>query len=339
MKITVFSTKPYDRKFLDAANDQAAAGHELNYLEERLNRHTVALEEGAPAVCLFVNDDCDAEVLSGLARQGCRLIALRCAGFNNVDLRRAGELGIRVARVPAYSPYAVAEHTLAMILALNRKIHRAYNRVREGNFSLDGLLGFDLHGKTAGIVGTGRIGQILGSTLAAMGCRVLGYDLFPAAAFAQCGRYTTLDELLAESDVVSLHCPLTPQTHYLINAESIARMKPGVMLINTSRGGLIDTAAVINAVKEGQIGYLGLDVYEQEADLFFENLSETIIQDDHFQRLLTFPNVLITGHQAYFTETALRNIADTTIANVSAFAEGQPLTNEVTAAVIKPSGK
>jgi D-lactate dehydrogenase len=335
MQVTVFSTKPYDRRFLTAAN--AAAGHELTFLEERLNRHTAVLEENSPAVCLFVNDDVGGEVLAGLADRGCRLVALRCAGFNNVDLRRAGQLGIKVARVPAYSPYAVAEHALAMILALNRKIHRAYNRVREGNFSLEGLLGFDLHGKTAGIVGTGKIGSILGRTLAAMGCRVLGYDLFPAAQFAEFGRYTVLDELLAESDIVSLHCPLTPQTQYVINADSIARMKRGVMLINTSRGGLIDTAAVIRGLKEGHIGYLGLDVYEQEADLFFENLSETIIQDDHFQRLLTFPNVLITGHQAYFTDTALRNIADTTIANITAFAEGQPLANEVTAALIKPA--
>jgi D-lactate dehydrogenase len=336
MQVTVYSTKPYDRRFLEAAN--AEAGHELNFLEERLNRHTVALEEGAPAVCLFVNDDANADVLTGLADRGCKLIALRCAGFNNVDLRRAGELGIRIARVPAYSPYAVAEHALAMILALNRRIHRAYNRVREGNFALDGLLGFDVHGKTAGIVGTGKIGSILGSTLAAMGCRVLGYDLFPSAQFADIGRYATLDELLRESDIISLHCPLTPQTQYLINAETIATLKPGVMLINTSRGGLIDTAAVICGLKEKQIGYLGLDVYEQEADLFFENLSETIIQDDHFQRLLTFPNVLITGHQAYFTETALQNIADTTIANLTAFAAGQPLANEVTAAVIQPAG-
>jgi D-lactate dehydrogenase len=333
MQVTVYSTKPYDRRFLKAAN--ATAGHEFIFLEERLNRHTVALDDNTPAVCLFVNDDASAEVLTGLAERGCKLIALRCAGFNNVDLRRAGELGIRVARVPAYSPYAVAEHALAMILALNRRIHRAYNRVREGNFSLEGLLGFDVHGKTAGIVGTGKIGSILGSTLAAMGCRVLGYDPYPAAEFSKFGSYVPLDELLRESDIVSLHCPLTPQTHYLINAGTIATLKPGVMLINTSRGGLIDTPAVIRGLKSQQIGYLGLDVYEQEADLFFENLSETIIQDDHFQRLLTFPNVLITGHQAYFTDTALRNIADATIANLSAFAAGQPLVNEVTAALIK----
>ncbi|HEX6961780.1 MAG TPA: 2-hydroxyacid dehydrogenase, partial [Lacipirellula sp.] len=249
--------------------------------------------------------------------------------------RRADELGIKVARVPAYSPYAVAEHALAMILALNRKIHRAYNRVREGNFALEGLLGFDMHGKTVGIVGTGKIGAILAQTLAAMGCRLLGYDLYPADHFKAIGQYVALDELFAQSHVISLHCPLTPETHHLINADAVARMKPGVMLINTSRGGLIDTQAVIAGLKNRTIGYLGLDVYEQEEELFFENLSETIIQDDEFQRLLTFPNVLITGHQAYFTETALKNIAEATIANLTAFERGEPLANEVTIERIK----
>jgi D-lactate dehydrogenase len=335
MKITVFSTKPYDRRFLDAAN--SSGRHEVVYFEERLNPHTALLQDAVPAVCIFVNDQCDAEVLQHLAAQGCQLVALRAAGFNNVDLKRAGELGVKVVRVPAYSPYAVAEHSLAMILALNRKIHRAYNRVREGNFALEGLLGFDLHGKTAGIVGTGKIGVILARTLAAMGCRILGHDPYPAADFEQLGgRYVELSELFQQSDVISLHCPLTPATHHLINAAAIAQMKRGVMLVNTSRGGLIDTQAVIAGLKGGAIGYLGLDVYEQEADLFFENLSETIIQDDYFQRLLTFPNVLITGHQAYFTDTALRNIAETTIANISAFEAGEPLGNEVTADRIRP---
>jgi D-lactate dehydrogenase len=338
MKVTVFSTKPYDRRFLQAAN--ADARHELCFFEERLSRHTVVLQDEAPAVCIFVNDQCDAEVLAMLAERGCRLVALRCAGFNNVDLKAAEALGIKVARVPAYSPYAVAEHALAMILALNRKIHRAYNRVREGNFALDGLLGFDLHGKTVGILGTGKIGAILAGTLKAMGCRVLGYDPFPGPSFEAIGRYVALQELLAESDVISLHCPLTPKTHHVINAAAIAQMKPGVMLINTSRGGLIDTQAVIRGLKERQIGYLGLDVYEQEADLFFENLSETIIQDDYFQRLLTFPNVLITGHQAYFTETALQNIADATLGNVTSFERGERLANEVAAqAVALPAGE
>jgi D-lactate dehydrogenase len=328
MQVTIFSAKAYDRRFLEAANQ--AARHEFTFLEERLNLHTALLADGAPAVCLFVNDVCDGPVLERLASQGCRLVALRAAGFNNVDLKRAGEFGLRVVRVPAYSPYAVAEHALAMILALNRKIHRAYNRVREGNFSLDGLLGFDVHGKTAGIVGTGKIGLILARTLAAMGCRVLAYDLYPQPAFEEFGAYVPLSELFAACDIISLHCPLTPETHHLINAAAISQMKPGVMLINTSRGGLIDTKAVIAGLKDRKIGYLGLDVYEQEADLFFENLSETIIQDDYFQRLLTFPNVLITGHQAYFTDTALRNIAETTIDNISAFERGEPLVNEVT---------
>jgi D-lactate dehydrogenase len=336
MKVTVFSTKPYDRRFLDAAN--SSARHELEYFEERLNPHTALLQDAFPAICIFVNDQCDAEVLERLAVQGCKLIALRAAGFNNVDLKRAGELEVKVVRVPAYSPYAVAEHALAMILALNRKIHRAYNRVREGNFALEGLLGFDLHGKTVGIVGTGKIGVILARTLAAMGCRILGYDPYRAGDFEQLGgRYVELAELFRESDVISLHCPLTPATHHLINAAAIAQMKRGVMLVNTSRGGLINTQAVIAGLKERTIGYLALDVYEQEADLFFENLSETIIQDDYFQRLLTFPNVLITGHQAYFTETALRNIAETTIANISAFEAGEPLANEVTADRIRHS--
>jgi D-lactate dehydrogenase len=336
MQVAVFSTKSYDQRFLDEAN--RAAGHQLVYLEERLNPHTVSLTEGAPAVCLFVNDDGSAGVLDGLAKQGCRLIALRCAGFNNVDLKRADDLGIKVARVPAYSPYAVAEHALALILTLNRKTHRAFNRVREGNFSLDGLLGFDVHGKTAGIVGTGKIGSILARTLAAMGCRILGYDVHQNPEFAQIGQYVDLPQLWRECDIISLHCPLTPQTQYLVGAAAIDQMKPGVMIINSSRGGLVSTEDVIRGLKSGKIGYLGLDVYEQEADLFFEDLSQTIIQDDFFQRLLTFPNVLITGHQAYFTDTALANISDTTISNISDFAAGKPLANEVSLARMKKSG-
>jgi D-lactate dehydrogenase len=330
MRVTVYSSRPYDRRFLEAANREA--GHELLFLEERLSVRTAALQGGAAAACVFVNDPCNAEVLTALAEGGCRLLALRCAGFNNVDLRSAAELGVRVARVPSYSPYAVAEHALAMILALNRKIHRAYNRVREGNFALDGLLGFDMHGKTAGIVGTGKIGAILARTLSAMGCRVLAFD--PRRnedVEAVGGRYVSLEELLAQADLISLHCPLSPATHHLINAEAIAQMRPGVMLINTSRGGLIDTRAVIAGLKSRRIGYLGLDVYEQEEELFFENLSDAIIQDDEFQRLLTFPNVLITGHQAYFTDTALRNIAETTIENLTAYQRGEQLVNEVTA--------
>ena len=316
MDVAVFSTKPFDRRFLDAAN----SAHRLAYLEPRLTAETSALAGDAPAICAFVNDQLDARCLARLARQGTRLVALRCAGFNNVDLTAARDLGVTVARVPAYSPHAVAEHTVALILALNRKIHRAYNRVREGNFALDGLLGFDLHGKTAGIVGTGKIGEIVARILAGFGCTVLAYDPFPNPACEAAGaRYVTLPELLGSSDVVSLHCPLTPQTHHLIGKEALSGMKRGVMLINTSRGAVVDTRAVIRALKDGTVGSLGLDVYEEEADLFFEDLSDTIVSDDVFARLLTFPNVLITGHQAFFTQEALTNIAETTIANITAF--------------------
>lgn len=333
MRVIVYGAKPYDRRFLDAAN--AAGVHQLVYFDERLNHHTAILQGDAPAACLFVNDCCDEAALTALAGQGCRMIALRCAGFNNVDLRAAERLGIKVARVPAYSPYAVAEHALALILCLNRKIHRAHNRVREGNFALHGLLGFDLHGKTVGIVGTGKIGLLLARTLVAMGCRVLGHDPYPSPEFQAIGGYVDLHEIWKSADIISLHCPLTPDSYHLINSGSIAQMKHGVMIVNTSRGGLIDTEAVIHALKSRKIGHLALDVYEQEADLFFENLSDSIIQDDQFQRLLTFPNVLITGHQAYFTEQALTNIAETTIANLTAFEQGAPLANEVTAERIK----
>lgn len=334
MRVTVFGTKPYDRTFLDAAN--VAGRHKLLYFEERFNERTAVLQGDAPAACLFVNDLCDDAALTALAQQGCRLVALRCAGFNNVDLRAAQRLGLKVVHVPAYSPYAVAEHALGLILCLNRKIHRAYNRLREGNFALHGLLGFDMHGRTVGIVGAGKIGMILARTLAAMGCRVLAYDPYPNPALEQFGgAYVELPEIWKSADVISLHCPLTPQSHHLVNAASIARMKRGVMLVNTSRGGLVDTESVIQALKSGQIGHLALDVYEQEADLFFENLSGTIIQDDQFQLLLTFPNVLITGHQAYFTAQALTNIAETTMANLTAFEQGGPLPNEVTADRLK----
>lgn len=331
MHISVYSTKPYDRQFLDSANLEAR--HQFRYLDERLSEHTAVLQTGSDAVCIFVNDGCDAVAMERLARQGCRLIALRCAGFNNVDLKAAEQHGIKVVRVPAYSPYAVAEHTLALILCLNRKIHRAYNRVREGNFALHGLLGFDLHGKTVGIVGTGKIGVILAKSLLGLGCRVIAHDPFQSHELIEHGgSYVELDQIWEHSDVISFHCPLTPESYHLVNEESIGRMKRGVMLVNTSRGGLVDAEAVIRGLKNRHIGSLALDVYEQEAPLFFENLSETIIQDDIFQRLLTFPNVLITGHQAYFTDEALRNIAETTVHNVTAFEQGQPLANEVSAA-------
>lgn len=318
MRTLVYNTRPYDEAALRDCN--AAYHHELLFSEVRLNAQTALLAKDCPAVSAFVNDDLGAETLRVLAGQGVRYIALRCAGFNQVDLKTAAELSIQVARVPAYSPYAVAEHTLGLILSLNRRIHKAWQRVREHNFALDGLLGFDLHGRTVGVVGTGKIGEVFCQILRGFGCRVLAADPRPNPVCEALGVvYTDLSSLLAAADIVSLHCPLTPETHHLIRAETLARMKPGVMLINTSRGGLIDTQAVIAGLKSGQIGYLGLDVYEEEGDLFFQDLSGAIVQDDVFARLLSFPNVLITGHQAYFTREALHNIAETTLANLAAF--------------------
>jgi D-lactate dehydrogenase len=316
MHVAVFSTKPYDKHFLDAAN--SVAGHDLSYFEFRLTPQTAVAVEGVQAVCAFVNDELDAKVLKVLSQRGVRLVVLRSAGFNNVDLEAARDLRMTVARVPEYSPYAVAEHTVTLILALNRKIHRAYARVREGNFALDGLLGFDLRGRTVGIVGTGRIGATLARIMTGFGCTILAFDPKRNPDCEAIGvRYVPLAALLAESDVISLHCPLTSETHYMIDASAIAQMRDGVMLINTSRGAVIDTRAVIKALKKGHIGSLGLDVYEEEADLFFEDLSDQVIQDDLFARLLSFPNVLITGHQAFFTAEAMRGIADTTMANIT----------------------
>jgi D-lactate dehydrogenase len=329
MKIAVFSTKSYDRDSLTAAN--SVHNHELFFFETQLTRHTAPLAKGIPVVCPFVNDEANAEILKILAANGTRLLALRAAGFNNVDLKAAADLGIAVVRVPAYSPYAVAEHTVALILMLNRKLYRAYNRVRDDNFSLEGLLGFDLYGVTIGIVGTGKIGLVFAQIMRGFGCALLGYDKFPNPQFEAIGaaRYVDLPELLAHSDVISLHCPLTPENHYLINAEAIGQMKPGVMLINTSRGGLVDTEAVIAGIKSSKIGYFGIDVYEQEADLFSEDLSGTIIQDDNFQLLKSFPNVVITAHQAFFTRNALQAIAETTLANITDFEQGRVLSNQV----------
>ncbi len=327
MKVAVFSTKPYDRRFLSAAN---TASHQLLFLEPPLNDMTAALAQGCEAVCVFVNDYLDRIVLEQLAANGTRLIALRCAGFNNVDLKTAAALGMVVARVPAYSPYAVSEHTVGLILTLNRRLHRAYARVREGNFALQGLLGFDLHGRTVGVIGTGNIGLLVCKAMAGFGCRVLAYDV---RQHPDCvGDYVDLPTLWAESDIITLHCPLLPSTHHIISTDTIAQMKPGVMLINTSRGGLVDTRAVIEGLKSGQIAYLGLDVYEQEADLFFEDLSDQMIKDDVFERLLTFPNVVITGHQAFFTQEALTNIAETTFANIDAFSQGETIASNLVTA-------
>ncbi|WP_372622929.1 2-hydroxyacid dehydrogenase [Falsiroseomonas sp.] len=318
MRIAVFSAKPYDRRFLEAA---AKGAHDFAWIEARLDPATARLAEGAGAACLFVNDRADAAALEVLAAGGVKLLALRSAGFNHVDLAAAQRLGLAVGRVPAYSPEAVAEHAVALILTLNRNIHRAYNRVREGNFALDGLLGFDLHGRTVGIVGTGQIGTAFARIMRGFGCRLLGHDPHQNPDCVALGlEYRPLNELLAEADIVSLHCPLTPATRHLMDAERLAWMKRGAMLVNTSRGAILDTAAVIRALKSGRLGHLGLDVYEEEEKLFFEDLSGTVIADDVFARLLTFPNVLITGHQGFFTEQAMRAIAETTLANVESFA-------------------
>jgi D-lactate dehydrogenase len=325
MKVAAFSTKPYDERFLSAANREA--GHQLVFLEMRLTEATAFAVAGAEAACVFVNDDCSAPVLERLKAEGVRLLALRSAGFNHVDLAAAKALGLTVARVPEYSPNAVAEHTAAIVLALNRKIHRAYARVREGNFALEGLLGFDLHGRTVGVVGTGRIGCAFIRIMRGFGCTVLAYDPYPNPVAEDLGaQYVPLPELLANADIVSLHCPLTPETCHLIDAGAVDAMREGAMLVNTSRGGVIDTRAVIRGLKSGRIGSLGLDVYEEEEGLFFENLSDQVIKDDVFARLLTFPNVLITGHQAFFTADALTAIAETTLGNITAFERtGAPL--------------
>lgn len=336
MDLCLFSAKRYDRDSFTVANVETGVdgttAHTLHFVESRLGEATVVLAPAGSAVCAFVNDDLGRSVLERLAERGVGLVALRCAGFNHVDLAAATELGITVARVPAYSPNAIAEHTLALILGLNRHIPRAYNRVRDGNFALDGLLGFDLAGKTAGVVGTGRIGALVARLLWHLRCDVVAHDLVPDEGLQQLGvRYAPLDEVIASADVLSLNCPLTPETHHLVNADTIAMMKPGVMLVNTGRGALVDTAAVIDGLKSGRIGSLALDVYEEEAELFFEDRSGEIIHDDVFARLLSFPNVLVTAHQAFLTREALSAIADTTLRNVTEFAAGGPCTNAVSA--------
>lgn len=325
MRIAVYSARSYDRQFLTQAN--ADGRHALTFLDARLDASTAAAAAGAQAVCAFVNDHLDRAALEALHALGVRLVLLRSAGFNHVDLAAAAALGLAVARVPEYSPHAVAEHTVALILTLNRKIHRAHARVREGNFALEGLLGFDLHGSTVGVVGTGKIGGRFARIMSAFGCRILACDPQRDAEIDALGaEYVALPELLSASDIVSLHCPLTPSTRHLIDARALARMKPGAMLVNTSRGAVVDTRAVIASLKRGHLGGLGLDVYEEEADLFFRDLSDEVLQDDVFARLLTFPNVLITGHQGFFTAQAMSAIAQTTLDNADAFARaGRPL--------------
>jgi D-lactate dehydrogenase len=328
MRIAFFSTHAFDRDFFDEAN--RVHGHDLQYLEARLTPATAALAAGAAVVCAFVNDDLHDTVLTTLHGSGVRLIALRSAGFNHVDLPRASALGLTVARVPAYSPHAVAEHAVAMMLSLNRKMHRAHARVREGNFALDGLLGFDMHGRTVGIVGTGKIGTVVARILSGFGCRVLAYDVAANPECVELGvHYHSLEELWAQSDIVSLHAPLTRETRHMIDAAAIAQMKPGVMIVNTSRGALVDAAALIGGLKSGHVGYVGLDVYEEEEQLFFRDLSAQVIQDDVFARFLTFPNVLVTAHQGFFTREAMRAISETTLANVSAFEHGTRSGNEL----------
>jgi len=334
MRVAFFSTKPYDRRFFTASNEQH--GFELTFFEPRLTPETLILVNGFDAVCVFVNDQLDADILKQLKSAGVKTIALRCAGFNNVDLKAAEEAGLQVVRVPAYSPYAVAEHTVGLMLTLNRRIHRAYNRVREGNFALDGLLGFDFHGKTVGVIGTGRTGALTAKILHGFGCKLLGSDMRENPDCLELGMtYMSVDELLAKADVVTLHCPLTPETEHLINEERVKKMKPGVMLINTSRGRVVDTKAVIEGLKSERIGSVGMDVYEEEADYFFEDLSNNVIADDVLARLLTFPNVLVTGHQAFFTREAMQAIADTTLNNLQEIDETGKCENAVSYSGLK----
>lgn len=329
MRVAVFDSHSYDRKFLTEVNK--SFGHELVFFEPRLTPETALLAAGFPAVCSFVNDRLSRETLASLKSTGTQIIALRCAGFNHVDLIAAKEFGVRISRVPEYSPYAVAEHAVALILTLNRKIHRANSRVHELNFSLDGLVGFDLHKKTVGILGTGKIGAAFAKIMHGFGCECLAFDLHKSASLEnEIGlKYVSLDEIYARSDILSLHIPLTPQTKYIVNNESISKMKHGVMFINTSRGGLVESKSLIAGLKTGKIGYAGLDVYEEEAGVFFEDLSESILDDDVLARLLTFPNVLITSHQAFLTREALQNIAWTTLENIRQFEVGAPLSCEV----------
>ncbi|OLS61961.1 2-hydroxyacid dehydrogenase [Pseudomonas putida] len=323
MRVLFFSSQSYDQNSFTAA--RAVRGLELHFQPARLNEDTAALAAGHEVVCAFINDDLSAPVLERLAAAGTRLIALRSAGYNHVDLAAAKRLGLSVTRVPAYSPHAVAEHAVALILALNRRLHRAYNRTREGDFSLHGLTGFDLHGKTVGVVGTGQIGLAFARIMAGFGCQLLAYDPYPNPQVEALGaRYLPLDQLLRQANIISLHCPLTSQTKHLINIHSLADLQPGAMLINTGRGALVDTPALIEALKSGHLGYLGLDVYEEEAQIFFEDRSDQPLQDDVLARLLTFPNVIITAHQAFLTREALAAIAETTLDNIARWMVGEP---------------
>lgn len=328
MKVAVFSTKPYDKNYFEKYNKSHK--HELSFFDTTLNSQTVNLTREFDAVCVFVNDKLNAKVIKKLANNNIKLIALRCAGFNNVDIEAAEKYDIKVTRVPAYSPQAVAEHALSLILTLNRKTHKAYNRIKEGNFSLNGLIGFDLHNKTVGVIGTGKIGIAFCRIMLGLGCEVIAFDVNPQESLKEAGvTYTSLDELYKKADIISLHCPLMPATKHIINDKSISKMKNHVMIINTSRGALIDTEAVIKNLKEKKVGYLGIDVYEQEEEIFFEDKSEQIIEDDTLIRLISFPNVLITSHQAFLTDEALTEIAQTVLQNIEDFEKNKPLVNEI----------
>ncbi len=322
MKIDFFSAKPYDKLFFDRFNK--TYGFDIKYHDTHLGPHIVDIIKDATAVCVFVNDKLTAQVIEVLSQKGVKIIALRCAGFNNVDLEAAKKFHVAVCRVPAYSPEAVAEHAVAMLLTINRKTHKAYNRVREQNFSLNGLLGYNLFGKTVGVIGTGKIGKAFINIMTGFGCKILAYDIYPDAHLLEKGiLYVPLEELLQKSNIISLHCPLSKENHYLINKKTLSLMKPGVTLINTSRGGLINTADIIEALKAKQVAALCIDVYEQEESLFFKDLSSDIIDDDKIQRLMSFPNVLITAHQAFFTEEALAEIAEVTLDNISKLNENR----------------
>ncbi|MEL6257106.1 MAG: 2-hydroxyacid dehydrogenase [Bacteroidota bacterium] len=334
MKVAVFSAKPYDKEYFESLNSEFQFN--ITFFESALNESTVNLCLGYNVVCAFVNDNLNSTVVKALSNNGIKMIAMRCAGFNNVDIKSSMHHGVKVARVPAYSPEAIAEHSLALILTLNRKTHKAYNRVREGNFSVDRLMGFNLAGKTVGVIGTGKIGAAFAKTIMGFGCNVIAYDPYPSKALMEeYVKYTDLDSLFASSDIISLHCPLTPGTKHMICESSLTKMKNGVMIINTSRGALIKTSDVLQALMNKKIGYLGIDVYEQEENLFFEDLSERIIQDDTILRLNSFPNVLITSHQAFFTAEAMTEIVSTTLYNIHEFSAGKPLTNEVSPEMVR----
>lgn len=324
MKIAFYDTKPYDKIWFEPLSGEY--NHQIKFFEYKLNRETASLANGYKAVCAFVNDTIDSEVIDILHSNGVEIIALRQAGYNNVDFKAAyGK--IHIVRVPAYSPYAVAEHAMAMLLTVNRKTHRAYGRTRDNNFNINGLMGVDLHGKTAGIIGTGKIGRVFSEICRGFGMNVLAYDLYPDEKSGI--HYVSLDELFAQSDVISLHCPLTPETHYLISSENIGKMKNGVIIVNTSRGALVDTSALIDALKSGKVSAAGLDVYEEEEEYFFEDMSNKIMEDDDLARLLSFPNVLVTSHQGFFTREAIHAIADTTLENLRCYEQDEALVNEI----------